>query len=609
MSFLKRRDFLKITVVTASAVPFPACSSKDDAKKGVSEDPADQKRVYPQGVASGDPTPGSIILWTRVDPGDGSDPAVTYQISKAADFAEVVQEGEIAAAAAKDHTVKLKVEGLEPATKYYYRFTAVGVRSVTGETKTAPDAASDVPVRFAFATCQDFIGRQYHAWRALLEETASAPVDFVVYLGDYIYETSGDPRFQTPTEERKVVFPDGQLLNPAPDAGYPDGGVGDGSMFAVSLEDYRTLYKTYRSDEYLQEAHRKYPFIIIWDDHEFGDDCWGAHLTHFSEVDGNLENLPDQRLAADRAWSEYQPTEVQFDENAVYPNDIKIYRKFRFGKHLELFMTDERYYRDDHVIPEGPTDPTVGKIFPNSAITSRIFVVKEPDPAFNIVGFDAREATIRPTMLGATQKQWLLDSITGSTATWKVWGSEVQNAQMVVDFSQLTTNLPDFFKVKLYLTVDQWDGYRTERAEILTAIKDVPNTVVIVGDIHASYASHLYPDFDNPVEPPAAVEYTVAGISSAAIAPTAGALIAGDPALSQLGLTDLIPEWDTLLKAHSPHYQYGKSDTNGVAIADITAGAMEVTFIHVGDPRDAIYEIKERKKFRTVAGTKAIVPV
>jgi hypothetical protein len=100
----------------------------------------------------------------------------------------------------------------------------------------------------------------------------------------------------------------------------------------------------------------------------------------------------------------------------------------------------------------------------------------------------------------------------------------------------------------------------------------------------------------------------VAGISSFGIAPAADALIAGDATLSQLGLNALIPQWDTLLKAHSPHYQYGNSSTNGVAIADITAGAMEVTFIHVSDPRQPAYQIIERKKFRTVAGTKAIVP-
>lgn len=593
MASFSRREFLRITVVTAAIGPLPACSS--DEKHGISDSQTDQRRVYPQGVASGDPKPNSVIVWTRIETTDQS-VNVSYEIAEDQAFTKVVARGDYAADASSDHTVKLKVENLTPATKYYYRFTALDVHSVTGETKTAPEAGSDVPVRFAFATCQDFVGRQYHSWRALLEETQNASVDFVVYLGDYIYETTGDPSFQTPTADRTIVLPDGKPLNAAQVDGGADAGTDEG-LFAYSLDDYRALYKQYRSDQYLQEVHRRYPFIIIWDDHEFGDDCWGDHTTHYSELFGPEEE-PDQRVAADRAWFEFQPAEVEYHDGAAFPNDIKIYRNLRYGKHLELFMTDERYYRDDHVIPEGPSDPTLNKYIANSAIGSRIFVVKST--------FDLRETQVKPTMLGTTQKQWLLDSVHASDATWKIWGSEVQCAQMMVDFSQLQTSLPDFYKTRVYLTVDQWDGYRTERAEILSALADVQNMVVIVGDIHASYASHLYADFDAPAEPPAAVEYTIAGISSYAIAPAAGDTISHNSLLSGFGLQDLVPQWDTLLRQANPHYKYGNSFANGVAIADLDASRIEVTYVHVSDPREPTYEILERKKFRTVAGTKAV---
>ena len=160
---------------------------------------------------------------------------------------------------------------------------------------------------------------------------------------------------------------------------------------------------------------------------------------------------------------------------------------------MELFLTDQRYYRDDHVIPEGPTDLSVAKLVENSAVGARIFLLKS--------GFDPKEAAAKPSMLGAEQKAWFLGAVKASTATWKVWGSEVQLAQMVVNLSSFPM-VPAPFNDLFYLTVDQWDGYRTERAEILGALKDVENLVVVTGDIHAFYASELHVDFDAPSATP-----------------------------------------------------------------------------------------------------------
>jgi alkaline phosphatase D len=591
MTILRRRDFLKLTTVSATAV-LPGCGSDEpdgdtpggDAGPPPSDDPERQRATFPQGVASGDPTPSSVILWTRVEPDDNGNPDVTWEIARDAAFTDRVASGSMTLDDSTDHTLKLKVTDLEAWTRYYYRFIALGVVSVTGETKTAPAPDADVGIRFAFATCQDRVGRYYHAWRALLEEADSAPVDFVVFLGDYVYETAGDPQFQTPSDDRKVILPDGLDL-------------GAGGLAAQTLEDYRALYKQYRSDEYLQEAHRRFPFLVIWDDHEFANDCWQDHSNFFSEVDGLVEKVPEQRQAADRAWYEYQPAEVTYDENALHPGTIKIYRKHRFGKHLELFLTDQRYYRDDHVIPEGPAELAVAKFLENSSIGSRIFLLKP--------GFDPIEAAARPTMLGAAQKAWLVDSMKASDATWKVWGSEVQLAQMVTDLSPFE-DVPEAFRDRFYITVDQWDGYRSERAEILSALESVENLVVIVGDVHASYASYLHVDFDAPSDRPAAVEFTIAGISSGAVALTAQGVIGGDPTLSGLGLLELIPRWDELLREASPHYQYGNSFTNGVAIGDLNAERLEMTYLHVSNPREQAFQVTERVRFRTTAGSRTI---
>jgi alkaline phosphatase D len=183
---LDRRRFLHVVAASAGAAPL-ACTTDDDAAL----EPVDQ--VYPQGVASGDPTPASVVLWTRVEPLDGAPETVQFEVAQSESFAGIVASGSVDVDAAGDHTLRVKVEGLEPYTSYFYRFSARGVLSMVGRTKTAPTPDADVTVRFAFASCQDFNARYYHSYRALLYEN---PVDFVVHLGDYMYETNGDPTFQ-----------------------------------------------------------------------------------------------------------------------------------------------------------------------------------------------------------------------------------------------------------------------------------------------------------------------------------------------------------------------------------------------------------------------------
>lgn len=588
---IPRRDFLGYTLVSAATTL--ACSSGDKSKRaadggrsndaGISTDPADTDRVFPQGVASGDPKPGSVILWTRLEPGDGEDTTVTYEVATDDAFTDVVASGDAKAEASADYTVRLKVVDLSPKTTYYYRFVALGVQSTVGRTKTAPATDDPAAVRFALASCQDFVGRYHHAWRALVE--LEDDVDIVIHLGDYIYETDGDPSFMTPSDDRKITLPDGL-------------DIGSGTKAAHTLEDYRALYKQYRSDPHLKRAHALYPFITIWDDHEFANDCWQDHATDFNEAQGD-EKSPDRREAADRAWFEYQPVEVEYDENAAYPDDIRIYRKLRYGQHIELFMTDERFYRSDHVIPEGPADLSVGKFAENTEVGSRIFLLKS--------GFDPKEEAAAPTMLGSDQKAWLLDAVKSSDATWKLWGSEVQAAQMVVDLSEFMT-LPEPFRDRFYISVDQWDGYRSERGEILSELSSVDNLVVLAGDIHAFYASELYADFDAPSETPAAVEFVCAGISSQAVAPGAHSVIAADPTLSGLGLLELIDRWDELLEQGSPHYRYANSSANGIAVASVTADALEVTFVIVGDVTEPDFNESdiEHVRMRVQSGSRRI---
>ena len=597
-----RRSFLQGFVVPISAGA-AACGDDETGTEPdpYSTDPADQERVYPHGIASGDPRADSVILWTRVEPEAEPGPFdVIVEVSKTEDFAELVAEETVVADPAFDFTLRVKVTGLEAFTPYFYRFKSRLVASPAGRTKTAPAADQDVNVRFAFASCQDFIGRYYHAWKVLAAEPA---VDFVLYLGDYIYETNGDPDFQQVAPDRAIEIPEGIQLLPADNPAV---------KAASTLGDYRGIYKQYRRDPDLKKIHALYPFICIWDDHEFANDCWQDHSTDFNEEQGDEKN-PARRHAASQAWFEYQPADVTFDAAATPPADLAIHRSLRYGKHLELFLTDQRSFRSDHVIPEGgaaderppgapmtvPTYGDVGKIFQNSEVFSRNFVKK---PAF-----DQIEAFVKPTMLGAAQKQWFIDSIKGSSATWKIWGNETQLAQMMLDLTSF--DIPDAFKGIYYFTADQWDGYRTERQEILTAIAGTRNMVALTGDIHAFYACEIHVDPDAITGAPTLVEYVTAGISSSPAQEITQGVVDSNPAFSTLA--SLVPMFDPILRATSPEYKYANSLAHGVSIVEVDADVeLRVTFLAVPDVKTPTWDgALTRTSFKTVSGSNTVTAV
>ncbi|WP_437590969.1 alkaline phosphatase D family protein [Sorangium sp. So ce1000] len=349
---LKRRDFLRATLVTAGALVVPACGGDPETVNPVDTEREldDGSAFFPQSVASGDPRPGSVVLWARVQDG-AEDLDLELEVATDAGFAQRVAldagQAKVKALARHDHCVKVKVRGLAAGTVYYYRFIYVkGDKSYVsrvGRTKTAPAADADVKVRFAYVSCQDYVGRYYNTYLALAQEE----LDFFVHLGDYIYETDGDPSFQSATG-RRVVFTDaaGSIT------------LGDGAYHAArSLDNYRELYRTYRSDANLQKVHESFPMIATWDDHEFSNDCFGATATYF---DGRQDETDvDRRKAANQAWFEYQPVDygdygddAELDPGAPLPDDFRIYRDFVFGRHVHLVMTDLRSYRPDHLIPE-----------------------------------------------------------------------------------------------------------------------------------------------------------------------------------------------------------------------------------------------------------------
>lgn len=284
-------------------VPFAqnaAAAGLDDAQESslfaVSDAATQQLQTasYPQSVASGDPSANGIVLWTRVDPsvqiaGD----QIAWQIASDPAFLNVLVKGTGTISAAADHTVKLPISknALQPFTLYYYRFIYNQVASRTGRFKTLPALGSSLAeLKLGYVVCQDYGNGYYTALAHLAQEH----MDYVVHLGDYIYETISS-NFQGSPARTVPPFPSGSTTVP------------------LNVDDYRHLYKVYRSDVNQQAVHEQFAYIQLWDDHEFANDCHQDFHpdNNTASVTANTPQ-PSLRQAASQAWAEYGLADVVF---------------------------------------------------------------------------------------------------------------------------------------------------------------------------------------------------------------------------------------------------------------------------------------------------------
>jgi alkaline phosphatase D len=574
---MKRRDFLRNTgwfVVGASLVGLPACGDSGDndtfPDAGV---PPEGTYQFPQGVASGDPREVSVVVWTRVAPvGETGTQygaiSLRVQVSADAAFGTLVVDQEVQAAQGSDHTVRVLVTGLSPATDYYYRFVA-GKDSITGRTRTAPAAGADVQVNLAWVSCQDYSAGSYGAYRQLIVDDDARPaadkIHAIVHLGDMIYETRSDG-FQAAIDDNfQPIMLTNRDNTPRAVAAFPSGGgKRAGVTFANTVEDYRHLYRTFLSDPDLQAARARWPFVAIWDDHEFTDDCWQSQA-NYDRTDSTGEPDQTRRMAASQAWFEYIPahltgaetgikdlanpahdfegskvtnapfTAANADNFVAEPNNaasvgaLTIYRSLRFGQHVELVMTDERSYRSDHAIAEELTNNALF-FAPRNALPMRMVAqfdagktdnngnpldsISYATPLGTVSLPNFRKGSPPGTMLGKAQKTWWKAVMKGSDATWKLWGNEVPLMRMrIKNVPALALDVDD-----RCVSGDAWDGYLAERKELMGYLKaeGVKNVVVLSGDIHASFAGVVLDDFDAPIDASHAVgcELIAAGVSS-----------------------------------------------------------------------------------------------
>ena len=259
------------------------------------------------GVASGDPTPNAVIIWTRVTPETDASVNGTWQMALDTNFTNVVKSGTFTADSSRDYCVKIDVTGLQPNTWYFYEFTALGRNSVTGRTKTAPIGGSN-QLRFAFVSCANYPAGYFNVYDRLRERN---DVDAILHLGDYIYEYGTNA-----LSVRRDLLPDYEI---------------------IKLADYRQRYSSYRLDPSCQKLHQQYPFISVWDDHETANNSYTNGADNHSP---NSEGPWDLRKAAGQmANDEWMPTRLP-----EAGNTNKIWRKISYGNLADIFMLDTRLY-------------------------------------------------------------------------------------------------------------------------------------------------------------------------------------------------------------------------------------------------------------------------
>ncbi|MGX1269622.1 alkaline phosphatase D family protein [Streptomyces phaeoluteigriseus] len=449
-----RRRFLTVTGAAAAlafAVNLPAAGTAAAAELDparITDDP------FTLGVASGDPLPDSVLLWTRLAPApyqpDGGLPAervaVRWELAHDEDFRRVVRRGTVTAHPEFHHTVHVEVPHLAPDRVFHYRFRVGDWTSRTGRTRTAPVSRARVSqLKLAAVSCQAYADGYYTPYGHLAQDD----VDVVFHLGDYLYEYAvnsvGNYRNYT-DRTLPAVF----------------------NRETVTLEDYRLRYALYKSDPDLMAAHAAHPFVVTWDDHE----------TENNYADDTPENgVPPEefllrRASAYRAYWENQP--LRRPQRPDGP-DMRLYRRLHWGDLAQFDILDTRQYRSDQAYGDGAQLP----------------------------GPDIDDPT--RTMTGATQERWLLDGWQASRARWNVVPQQVTFSQRKLDLNPVAK-----------LSMDAWDGYRASRRRVLDGARaaGVDNLMVLTGDVHVGYAFDIKDDFDDPASRTLGTEIVATSVSS-----------------------------------------------------------------------------------------------
>ncbi|MFF4369333.1 alkaline phosphatase D family protein [Streptomyces sp. NPDC001594] len=531
-----RRRSVVLGAATAALAPVAGLAAAP-AARAAAGGPA-----FLHGVASGDPLPDGVLLWTRVTPapeavpGSGLGPAVQVGWEVAADkaFSRTVARGTVTASAATDHTVKVDVRGLRPRTAYWYRFTAGAATSPVGRTRTTPaHDATTAGVRFGVVSCANWESGYFSAYRHLAART---DLDAVLHLGDYIYEyrTGGYP--EPPYVVRRHQ-PEHEI---------------------VTLADYRTRHGTYKTDADLQALHHAHPMVAVWDDHEFANDAWsGGAENHTPATEGDWAA---RAAAAEQAYFEWMPVRPSTEGT--------VYRRLRFGTLADLHLLDLRSFRSQQ---------------------ARTGTGGVDDP--------------RRTITGRAQLEWLKAGLAASNATWKLVGTSVMISP--VAFASLPAHLLAPLAELLGLAgggiavnPDQWDGYTHDRKELLAHLTahGVKNTVFLTGDIHMAWANEVPLDMATyPASGTAATEFVVTSVTSdnvddmLHVAPRTLSLVA-----------------ESAVRSANWHVKWLDMDSHGYGVLDVTTERAQMDYHVLSDKNRPDASTTWSRSYRTLSGTQKV---
>jgi alkaline phosphatase D len=515
---LGRRSLLLGTAAAGSLVSMPTVSLA-------------ASRYFKHGVASGDPYPDSVVLWTRVTPtarakpgsGKGPQARVSWQVARDRRFTQVVARGTFVTGPARDHTVKVLASGLAPRTTYYYRFGYRGSSSPVGRTRTAPDNTQQVAhLRFGVVSCSNLQAGFFAAYRHL---AARDDLDAVLHLGDYLYEygpgqygygyDNVDVRRHVPPHETRT------------------------------LADYRRRHAQYKRDPDLRALHARLPLIVCWDDHDVANDAHRKGAQNHSPR--NEGRWTTRRRMGHRAFDEWMP--VRLGGTARMGDGAGLYRALRFGSLADLSMLDLRSYRT------------------RQARWTRLEAVDRPGR----------------TITGDEQMAWLKQRLASSDAQWKLVGNPVMISP--VTFPPLPGPLRDRLRdvAGFYpadgapINVDQWDGYTADRRELLSHIRNrsIGDVVFLTGDIHSAWACEV---------PVARGTYPGSGtVGTEFVCTSVTSNNLDDITNSRPRAASLVVE--ASLQALNRHVKFVNLDDHGFSLLDITPQRLQMDYYAVHDRR------------------------
>jgi alkaline phosphatase D len=505
--------------------------------------------VFAHGVASGDPLPDTVVLWTRVTPttdclpgaGRGPEIDVSWEVARDPDFDQVVRRGTVRTGPRQDHTVKIDATDLEPAVGYHYRFIWGEHVSRTGRTRTAPAPGSTPDeLRFAVVSCANWQAGWFTSYRHLAER---GDLDAVIHLGDYLYEY----------QPGKYSYGHHNV----------DVRTHDPRRETISLRDYRRRHAQYKTDADLQELHAAVPFIVTWDDHEVADGNWAHGAFEHQKDEGSW---PRRARAAHRAYDEWMP--VRISGTAVAGDGDRIYRRLQFGQLADLAMLDLRSYRSERV-DAGDTE------------------------------VDAADRTIA----GEAQLAWLGETLETSPCRWKLVGNPVMMSPLMlgprpkveeyalaqhVSVAPLRPSEPN---------TDGWDGYTSDRRRLLGRLEDggVANTVFLTGDVHSAWANEVpSPTTGLPI----ATEFVCNSLTSNNVDDFMGSA----PRTRSLAL-------EAAIQRENPHVRWVDLDDHGYAVLHVTPQRVQMDWHAISDRRDPQATSRSLASWAVRAGQAGIVPV